>query len=129
MMYGAHRMLRFIFGTLDWQRVVLIVMPGLISGGFVWFIHVGTLWARIGLAVLCVDLVAGALSNATQQTNAQWRTTPRWQRWVFVGAHLLIYPAVVLYLAPNTWLMWGMCAVLLIKLAVFVRGTLWHVSG
>lgn len=128
-MDGTYRILRLVFGALDWQRIALIVMPGLISGGFVWFVHAGTPWTRICLAVLCVDLVAGALSNATHQTHAQWRTTHRWQRWAFVVVHLLIYPAVVLYLAPSSWLMWSMCAVLFIKLAVFVRGTLWHVSG
>jgi hypothetical protein len=69
---------RLLFGILDWRRVLVIIAPGIMMGGVTWLIYDGALWQRIIVVLLMVDLVAGATSNATLQTNAAWRLLTRW---------------------------------------------------
>jgi hypothetical protein len=78
--------------------------------------------------LLTIDLVSGALSNATPQTNAEWRRLTRWHRWLFVAVHVCVYPLVLWQLMAAHGLFWAMLIVLALKMMFFVRGTLWRVE-
>lgn len=115
-----------LFGSLTWQRVLLIISPAIIVGSVVWMLYDGALWQRIIVVLLTIDLVAGAISNATPHTNAQWRTLAHWQQGLFVLAHLVIYPLLMMLFVTSGVLFWSMIVVLLIKMFVFVRGVLYR---
>lgn len=85
---------RLLFGTLDWRRMASLITPGIGAGILVWLIYDGALWQRSIVALLTIDLVAGALSNATPQTNAAWRRLMRWHRWLFVAVHVCLSVSV-----------------------------------
>lgn len=128
MVENVRRIGRLLFGTLDWRRMVSIIMPGIGMGILIWVIYDGALWQRSIVALLTFDLVAGALSNATPQTNAEWRRLTRWQRWLFVAVHVGLYPLVLWMLMAAHGLFWVMLIILTIKMIFFVRGTLWRVT-
>jgi hypothetical protein len=117
---------RLLFGTLDWRRVLVIIAPGLIMGGVAWLIYDGALFQRSIVVLLMMDLVSGAISNATPQTNAAWRLLTRWHRWMFVVVHVCVYPLVLWQLMAPQELLWVMIIILAVKLLVFVRGALWN---
>jgi hypothetical protein len=119
---------RLLFGTLDWRRMASLITPGIGAGILVWLIYDGALWQRSIVALLTIDLVAGALSNATPQTNAAWRRLMRWHRWLFVAVHVCLYPLVLWLLMAAHELFWVMLMILTIKMMFFVRGTLWRVA-
>ena len=126
MLENAQYIGRLLFGTLDWRRVLVIITPGIMMGAVAWLIYDGALWQRIIVVLLMMDLVAGAISNATPPTNAEWRLLPRWHRWMFVVVHACAYPLVLWQLVAPQELWWVMIVILAVKLLVFVRGTLWN---
>ncbi len=74
---------QLLFGTLTWQRIATILVPGILASMVVWRYDDGDWITRLVLAVATVDIVSGGISNATQSTRARWQTQPRWQHWVF----------------------------------------------
>lgn len=123
-----HRIVRLVFGTLDRRRIIIIIMPGIIVGGVVLQLHDAAAWQRVIAVFLTIDLVAGAISNATPQTNAAWRRVARWYRLLFVIVHVCVYPLVLGQLMLSHELYWSMITILVIKLLFFVRGTRVDVS-
>lgn len=128
MVENVQRIGRLLFGTLDWRRMVSIIIPGIGVGSLIWLMYDGALWQRIIVVLLTIDLVAGAISNATPQTNAEWRRLTRWHRWLFVAVHVCVYPLVLWQLMASHGLFWAMLIILTIKIMFFVRGTLWRVA-
>lgn len=122
----VHHIGRLLFGTLDWYRVLVIIAPGIVLGSVAWLRYDGALWQCIIVVLLTMNLVVGALSNATIHTNVAWHLLPRWYRWVFVGVHVCVYPLVLWQLTAPQALLWVMIITLVIKLLVFVRGVLWN---
>ncbi len=115
---------QLLFGTLTWQRIATILVPGILASIVVWRYDDGDWIARLVLAVATVDIVSGGISNATQSTRARWQTQPRWQHWVFIGGHAIIYPLVIWQLSTNMVIVSGLVSLLIGKTLLFAWGTL-----
>jgi len=113
-----------IFGGTTPTRIARILFPGIICGIAVAVVIGMATWAHILSIVLTIDLVAGAISNATRATNQQWQQLPRSAHILFVLIHLLIYPYGLWLLPLPAWLFGSLLGVLAIKIGYFVRGSM-----
>lgn len=116
--------LRLLFGRITWPRICSIVGIALIGGGISWYAAGQSYdFAAALLVLVTVDLVAGMISNATVATNQQWQQQPAWHRWGFVIIHVSIYPLGVWALAAPPAVRLVLLSVLIIKVALFIRGS------
>ena len=115
---------QLVFGTLTWQRIITILVPGLLAGMVVWRYDTGDWPTRLMLAVAAVDIVSGGISNATQSTRARWQAQPRWQHWVFIGGHAMMYPFIIWHLSTNLVIVSVLISLLISKTLLFAWGTL-----
>ncbi len=115
--------LALIFGHTTPTRIAGILFPGIICGIAIAVVIGTATWAHILSIVLTIDIVAGALSNATRATNQQWQRLPRSAHVLFVLVHLLVYPYGLWLLPLPTWLFGCLLSILAIKIGYFVRGS------
>lgn len=116
-------MLALIFGNTTPIRIAGILIPGIICGIAVAIVIGVSTWAHSIAIVATVDIVAGAISNATRATNQQWQRQPRSAHIVFVLVHLLVYPCGLWLLPLPVWLFGCLLSLLAIKIGCFVRGS------
>jgi hypothetical protein len=122
-----HDLLRLVFGRATWPHIVIMLVPALGCGGFIWYASGASYDFATALCVLVtIDLVAGAISNATLATNRQWQRQPVWHRWIFVLVHVSIYPLGIWALATPPAARMVLLCILVLKVALFIRGSWWR---
>ncbi|MFM7677646.1 MAG: hypothetical protein ACKO83_02220 [Roseiflexaceae bacterium] len=115
--------LALIFGRITPTRIAGILLPGIVAGIAVAVVIGVSTWAH-GIAVMAtIDIVAGAISNATRATNLQWQRQPRSAHIVFVLVHLIIYPCGLWVLPLPAWLFGCLLGALAVKIGYFVHGS------
>lgn len=115
-------MFKLLFGKLTITRMLVILLPGFLSGILLLWLHPNPT-PLIGLtAFIMVDLVSGMISNQLVDTNQAWQDTKPIYAYVFIGIHTLIYP-VIIYVIEKDYLIFGILLFILsIKLHGFIRG-------
>ena len=122
MMIYNEGMFKLLFGKLTYPRILVILMPGLLAGILVLWLHptpTPLLWLT---TLITVDLVSGMISNQLADTHQAWQAIKPIYAYAFVGVHTFIYPAI-LYMIEKDSLIFGMLLFILsIKLYGFLRG-------
>jgi hypothetical protein len=115
-------MLNLLFGKPTLTRILVISIPGLLAGMFVFFFHPNPTTLTWLTALFAVDLVSGMISNQLVDTNQAWQEIKPIYAYLFIGFHTVIYPAI-LYVVEKDWLIFGtLLFILSIKLYGFIRG-------
>jgi hypothetical protein len=115
-------MLTLLFGKVTLTRILVILLPGLLAGVLLFWLHptpTPLLWIT---ALITVDLVSGMISNQLVDTNQAWQEIKPIYAYGFMGIHTFIYP-IILYVIEKNYVIFGMLLFILsIKLYGFIRG-------
>ena len=116
--------MRYLFGNSKLSHIILIVLFGLTIGIFVYLSLGSFSWQNLIFSILSVDIGAGVISNAREQTNIIWRNTKKWSQILFVVAHFTLYPAALILLIGFHYVLYIVLALLLIKTLFFLFGVI-----
>ena len=73
MMFYNEGMLKLLFGKLTFPRILIILIPGLLAGILLWWLHPNPTSLTWITALLTVDLVSGMISNQLEDTHQAWQ--------------------------------------------------------
>jgi hypothetical protein len=122
MMFYNEGMLKLLFGKLTFPRILIILIPGLLAGILLWWLHPNPTSLTWLTVLLTVDLVSGMISNQLVDTNQAWQDIKPIYAYVFIGFHTVIYP-IILLSVENDYLIFGtLLLILSVKLYGFIRG-------
>ena len=122
MMFYNEGMLKLLFGKLTFPRILIILIPGLLAGILLWWLHPNPTSLTWLTVLLTVDLVSGMISNQLEDTHQAWQDIKPIYAYVFIGFHTVIYP-IILLSVENDYLIFGtLLLILSVKLYGFIRG-------
>jgi hypothetical protein len=115
-------MLKLLFGKLTMKRILVILLPGLLAGILLFWLHPqpsALTWLTV---LLVIDLVSGMISNQLENTHRAWQTIKPIYAYLFIGFHTLIYPVILLMIENNYLILGSLLLILSVKLYGFIRG-------
>ena len=115
-------MFKLLFGKLSITRILLILVPGLIAGTLLFFLHPHPTAFTWLTSILVIDLVSGMISNQLEYTHRAWQAIKPIYAYIFIGFHTLIYPAILLIIENNYLILVTLLLILSVKLYGFIRG-------
>lgn len=87
-----------IFGKNSPRTITLILLPGAVVALVIaYVINLNSLVDLPGI-LLAIDIVSGVISNATKSTQKAWFKVKNIYRYLFIGFHLTVYPAILFLL-------------------------------
>ena len=115
--------LQLVFGpNPDWQRVLLVLLTGLVFGIYTFWIQESGVFLRILGALVAADIGAGLVSNARGKAPKEWKNLGPLFPWIFVVLHLTVYPVVVILLISQSALRALLLGLLAMKVGFFAIG-------
>jgi hypothetical protein len=109
-----------LIGEAPLRGKIILVLSGGIACGLLSLVFSVPFELRylIG-SILAFDIGAGLLSNLDPSTAKEWRKRPLWVRWLFVIAHLTVYPLSVYWLFAGSPVWPFLLGLLLVKVGAF----------
>lgn len=115
-------MLKLLFGKLTTARILIIVLPGILGGVLIIWLHPqATIWTWLS-AFFAIDLVSGMISNQLESTHRAWQALKPIYAYVFIGVHTVIYPIILLLIEKDLLILGTLLMILTVKLYGFIRG-------
>jgi hypothetical protein len=115
-------MFKLLFGKLSVTRILLILVPGLLAGILLFWLHPQPSALTWLTALLAIDLVSGMISNQLESTHRAWQSIKPIYAYLFIGFHTFIYPLILLMIENNYLILSTLLLILSVKLYGFIRG-------
>jgi hypothetical protein len=115
-------MLKLLFGKLTFHRILVILIPGLLAGIFLFWLHPNPTSLTWLTALFTMDLVSGMISNQLESTHRAWQSIKPIYAYLFIGFHTFIYPLILLMIENNYLILSTLLLILSVKLYGFIRG-------
>ncbi len=115
-------MLKLLFGKVTTTRVLVILLPGVLAGLLLFWLHPNPTSFTWLTALLAVDLVSGMISNQLGDTHRAWQSMKPIYAYLFIGFHTGIYPVILCLIERDYLILGSLLIILSVKLYGFIRG-------
>jgi hypothetical protein len=100
-------------------KIILVLLGGIACGLLSLIFSIPFELRYLFGSILAFDIGAGLVSNLFSSTAKEWRKRPLWMRWLFVIAHLTVYPLGVYWLFVGSPVWPFLLGLLLVKVGAF----------